>query len=973
MTGTARSGVPGVGRLHTWRAAIRIARRDAMRFKGRSLLVLSMIALPITGVSAADVTIRSSQLTTAEQATRDLGAADARVSDAGLGPQPVYQEATGGGVVPVHDSMRANGPSQLVTIVEDDGTTETTNRPAAPVDPRVALAPGARVLSDASTYVPVRTKFGLLDVELRELKADDPLAAGITELDRGRFPGNTEEVAATNAFLKSTGLHVGSPIRVRDFDRSYRIVGAYDLPDQLDTEQLDVLPGAFIAPYEKTMDALDRGAESSRSSYLVSVGGDFTWAMVQQANTRGVQVDSRAVRLHPPATADVPIYRTGFADSSLVYDDGDTRARAIAAGVTIVGLSMLEICLLAGPAFAVGARRSRRQLGLVGANGGDRRHIRAIVLSSGLVIGAAAAVVGTLLGVLVTVALRGTLEEYVGKRFGGLTLRPLELAGIGGLALLTGVLAAVVPAITASRQSVLASLTGRRGMRRTNRALPVAGLFLLCLGVIVVFWSTLHTYSNYTALGGAALAESGLVMMTSAIIGVLGRLGRWLPLAPRLALRDAVRNRGRTAPAVAAVLAAVAGSVAVATYSASQTQEARQAYEAKLPRGAVAVAAYGRDAGDLGQVRAAIERNYPVNGRADVSKFYVGAASCATRPGAPGCGEIQPVTPPANKCPDSGSAGPQALTVAQRKEMVHDWRCTIGGGVSAISVDYGLLVGGPAVLHALGVRDGAAERALARGEAVLFDRAYADHGTMAFKVVPDVTKEPDDGSEPAGKLKAMPVHLAAEQLPYGVAAVIPRKAADAAGFATTPLGSYYTTSAMPSGAQRQALTSDVAKIGSRADIYVERGYVADDTLILLALTLFAGVITIGAAGIATGLAQTDAEPDLRTLAAIGATGRVRRTLSGFQCAVVAVMGVVLGSVAGVLPVVALRRGDRHRRLVAYRRAIQTGWGDMRVPSVPVVVPWGTLALLVVLVPLGAGLLAALVTRSRPELGRRAEG
>lgn len=974
MTRRATPGVPGAGRLHTWRAAIRIARRDAVRYKGRSLLVLAMIALPIMGVSAADVTIRSSQLTTAEKATRDLGAADARVSDAGEGRQPVYQEPVDGGVVPVDDHPEKKEQARQVTVTGNDGTTTTvTEEGGAPVDPLAAVPPGTRRLSDAFAYVPVRTKFGLLDVEVRELKAADPLAAGITELDRGRFPTAQDEMAATEAFLKSSGLHVGSRVTVHGLDRSYRIVGAYNLPSDLDTSQLNALPGALIARYEAVRSQVDKLMQPSAPTYLVSVKGDFTWDMVKHANTLGVQVDSRAVRLHPPARADVPIYRTAFGQPSLVYDDGAVRARAVAAVVTIGGLSMLEICLLAGPAFAVGARRSRRQLGLVGANGGDRRHIRAIVLAGGLVIGVAAAVVGTLLGVAVTVLLRGTLERYVGQRFGGLALRPLELAGVGALAVLTGVLAAVVPAISASRQSVLASLTGRRGMRRASRVLPIVGFHLLALGVGVVFYATMHSDSSYTAAGGAALAEFGLVMMTSALIGVFGRLGRWLPLAPRLALRDAVRNRGRTAPAVAAVLAAVAGSVAVATYSASQAQEDRQSYTAQLPRGEIAVGVTGESAGDLGQVRAAVEKNYPVTGRVDVSRVYVGPESCTRQVAAPGCGRVDLVMPQENKCPSDNPTGTLGMTQAQREAMAHDWRCLGRGGPSALPLDNGVLVGGPAVLHVLGVRDGAAEQALARGEAVLFHRAYDDHGSLQLMVIADVTKEPQDGSEPTGPVKRLPVHLAAEEDVYGVTAVVPPKAAAALGLGTTPLGSYYTTSKMPSGEQRQALNSDVAKIGTMATVYLERGYVSDSNLVLLALTLFAGVITIGAAGIATGLAQTDAEPDLRTLAAIGAAGRVRRTLSGFQCAVVAAMGVVLGSVAGVLPAVALRRADLHRRWAEYHHAIESGWGDMGVPRVPVVVPWSTLALLVVAVPLGAGLLAALVTRSRPELSRRAEG
>ncbi|NUS12777.1 MAG: ABC transporter permease [Streptomyces sp.] len=915
-----------------------------------------MIAVPIMGVSAADVTIRSSQLTAAEQATRELGAADARLSDPGEGPQPVYQEPVDGGVVAVDRKRPGTG---------DAGD-------AKAVDPLKALPAGARWLSDTSAYAPVMTKYGLLDTEIRELKAADPMAAGLTELDRGRFPAAAGEASATNAFLKSSGLHVGSRMKVRGLGRSYTIVGAYDLPSELHGEQIIVQPGAFIAPYVATRDTAKEQISSERPSYLVSFTGDFTWEMVKKANALGVKVDSRAVREHPPARAEVPYYRAEPGSGQLLYDGGDKRAQAVAAVVTIVGLSMLEICLLAGPAFAVGARRSRRQLGLVGANGGDRRHIRAIVISSGLVIGAAAAVAGTLLGVALTELLRGPLEEYVGKRFGGLRLQPLELAGIGGLAVLTGVLAAVVPAVAAARQSVLASLTGRRGLRHTNRMLPAVGLALLCLGVGVVFYATAHTDSVYTAVGGAALAEIGLAMTTSLLVGAFGRIGRWLPTAPRLALRDAVRNRGRTAPAVAAVLAAVAGSVAVATYAASHSQEDRQAYQAQLPRGAVAVSAYDDSVLDLGRVRAAVEKDYPVTGRVDVSQVYVGPASCAVNHG-PDCGFVQAVMPTASACPGVGPSGLK-LSVAQREALVHDWRCTRRASPSAISAEGGILVGGPGVLHALGIRDGAAEQALARGETVLFDRAYADHGTLRIKLVAATSKMPEDGAELPGKVKALPVYVAGGDQAYGLTALVPQRAADAAGLTAAPVGSYYTTARMPSSAERQALNSDVAKIGTRAEVYLERGYTGNGGVILLALTIFAGVITIGAAGITTGLAQADAEPDLRTLAAIGAAGRVRRTLSGFQCAVVAAMGAVLGVVAGVLPAIALRRLERRQRWADFRRALVQGWGDGNgVPHVPLAIPWGTLATLVVLVPLGAGLLAVLVTRSRPELGRRAEG
>ncbi|CAM5340334.1 hypothetical protein SMICM304S_02183 [Streptomyces microflavus] len=66
-----------------WRAALRIARRDAVRAKGRSALVVAMIALPVLGVTAADLTYRSALPTLAEELTADLGAADALFTDRG--------------------------------------------------------------------------------------------------------------------------------------------------------------------------------------------------------------------------------------------------------------------------------------------------------------------------------------------------------------------------------------------------------------------------------------------------------------------------------------------------------------------------------------------------------------------------------------------------------------------------------------------------------------------------------------------------------------------------------------------------------------------------------------------------------------------------------------------------------------------------------------------------------------------------
>ncbi|MFJ8667995.1 FtsX-like permease family protein [Streptomyces sp. NPDC093600] len=945
--------------FHSWRAAIRIARRDAWRYKGRSFLVLAMIALPILGVSAADLTLRSSELSTEERLSRTIGAADAWFDDSDYGGVPILQSPDG----------------EMNTPAKDYGD---QSWPSGPTDVTKTFPAGSTVLTDTSGSGKLTTVHGLLQTEIRELKATDPMARGIMTLQEGRFPEKADEVAATTHFLEASGLTIGSTLSARGYDRPYRIVGAYELPNELKADQVNALPGAFLAPYAKAAERAGLTKPEHSTRYLVKLSGGFTWNMVQQINTKGVVVVSRAVLMDPPADSEVPLYQK---ENWGNYRMGSgVPAAELAALGTVVGLAMLEICLLAGPAFAVGARRSRRQLGLVGANGGDRSHIRAIVLSGGLVIGVAAAIVGTILALILTFALQPLLEEYMGQRFGSFDIRPLELLGIALIAVLTGLMAAIVPAITSSRQTVLASLTGRRGVRRSSRVLPLIGLAAVLLGGAIALYGSVVSDQFVIVAGGSAIAELGVVALTPALVGLFGRTGRWLPLSPRLALRDAVRNRGRTAPAVAAVLAAVAGTVAVSTYAASRDAQAEAEYQARLPYGAVSALVAEEGGRDVPAVRDAVQRLLPVDTRADVDRVQVGKANCSPY-GGPGCGRYEIVIPKANECPlwapsVDGEDPAAKFSRQEREKLAKDWRCKQGddGGVN---VEGGLLIGDAKLLKVLGIKDAGAEKALAEGKIVSFAKPQVDRdGTVDIKLIADQAKADqaaEEGKPVPGEVKSLPAYLVPEgQKAYGVQGLITPATAKTAGLSTVPLGSFFSTDRMPTTEARQKLDGELAKIGSDVDLHLEEGFVGDSSIVLLALTVFAGLVTIGAAGIATGLAQADAEADLKTLSAVGAPPRVRRTLSGFQCGVVAAMGVILGSVAGVLPAIGLRLTEERAQTRFYEEALAQGWGGSTTPPyVPVVVPWETLLALLILVPLGAALLAALVTRSRGALARRA--
>ncbi|MEV0260602.1 ABC transporter permease [Streptomyces sp. NPDC050617] len=991
--------LPRLPNLPAWRAALRIARRDALRAKARSALVVAMIALPVLAVTAADVIYRSGTPSRAEAVDRTLGAADARFTDGGFGPVPLIQTPNAqryGRPSDYHhddDDSDSNSDSNSNSgDADDDGDDDADDSTVVPVDPRpvdlrAALPPGARVLTSQDVDAMVHSAHGLRRSTIRELRVADPMMRGKVRLNRGAFPSGPGEMAATGAYLEASGLHVGSRTKVKGLNRVFRITGELELPGELGDEVLFADPGAVIAPWraQAKRDAVAAPPHPSDKEYYVTAKGhSVAWSDVLAANRRGVVVYSRQVALDPPPVAEVPASRIMGGGPGSGYDGayGETDSSIVnwrnASVAAVGGLALLEIVLLAGPAFAVGARRSRRQLGLVGVCGGDRAQVRAVVLAGGVVLGAVGAALGVAGGLGLTALGRSLIEQEAGRRFGTIDIRPLELLAIGATGLLTGVLAALAPALVAARQSVLTSLTDRRGVRRSSRTLPVLGLAALLLGAGLAVVAALTELNSLVVAAGSVIAELGVLALVPALVGACGRLGRRLPLTPRLALRDAARNRGRTAPAVSAVLAAVAGTVAVATYSVSLNAEERFGYMPTLKQGTVAlmVDAFADQGGHpekaLPALRRTLEHTLPVSGeRADVDRVWAGG-DCYARE-AVECGSIELVRPKDSECPLLGPDGARiaaGLSAAEHRDLMRTPRCVDSAGPASVigDIDDRMVVGDARLLrNYIGLRDPAAEKALAEGRPVLLNPAYAHNGRLTLKI----TGLHSGPTGPREDQKATHVSLATYTAPAsyadtpGIRLVLPAVLAHRLGLHTAPSGSFYPVSRTPTRAEQRRAESELAHGDAATNLYVERGYPDTDDAGLLVLAVFAGIVTIGAAAIATGLAKADAEADLTTLGAVGAPPRVRRFYTGFQCAVVAGMGVVLGMVTGVLPAVALRLAESRHALAHMRE------DPMSSAYTPIELPWPTLAVLAVGVPVLAGLLAALCTRSRLLAPRRA--
>ncbi|SCL48951.1 ABC transporter permease [Micromonospora peucetia] len=877
----------------SWWAALRIARREARRARGRTALVLAMITLPVLVLTFTAVSWRMSELTPAERIERQLGTADAELL--WVQRQPIVQSAWG-------DAWHADREDvPLAGVVTADQVT-------------TLLPAGSRVVP-LRRWVSFDARVGerIENISGHAVDLADPLGRGLVRFHSGRAPTGPDEIAVSPAALRRLDVRLGGTVTSGDGIRSWRVVGVAEHPD-------DLGPVVTLHP---TADRVETGPDTS---WLVDLPGAVDEALFRRLNAHGVVVHART----PAPASDAVTFGPG--DFSSVDVEG------MSISVLVGGLGLLEVVLLVGPAFAVGVRRRRRELALVAVAGGDDAHLRRIVLADGVVLGALGATVGVTLGVAAAFAGRPLVEQHLyGARFGGYRCWPEALAAIAAVAVLAGVLAALAPAWTAARQDVVAGLAGRRTPPAYRRHWLAVGVALAVGGAAVAAFGAART-APAVILAGIVLGELGLVFATPTLVGLLARLGRSLPLAPRIALRDASRNRSSTAPAISAVMAAVAGSVAIGVYLASDEARSVATYQPALPPGAVLVTDRGPDGPPALSLVAEAARAH-LGARAVVP---LAEADCG--PKAELCA-VSPVLPVERACP--WAPGDQ-LSPAQQRQARADARCRgpedhFGGNFHVV-VDDGTAL--PVLTGAAPADVAAATAVLRAGGVVVTDPRYVVDGRVDVAVTSSAA--------------ATTTTVAGYPLPTGLGVdrlLLSRPAAERLGLTVRPIGWAFTADGVPDEDRENRFVAAVRPLDAQLEI--ERDPTGAGRPLLLLLAAAAGVITVGAAGIATGLAAAEGRADLSTLAAVGASPGLRRLLSLCQSGVIAVLGCALGIVAGL--------GSASIILTAVNRRYAGLW-PVSEPY-PMVVPWATLGVLMV-VPLVAMLGAGLFTRSRLPVERR---
>ncbi|HEX2145698.1 MAG TPA: ABC transporter permease, partial [Glycomyces sp.] len=539
------------------RLAFRIARREALRYKGRSALSITLLGLPLLGVAIGASAYDTTTLSDEETAEQFLGENDAYIEFAEPGV-PIAQYGW-------ESQWFSWGPASKDQKFERRTVTEAEVLATLPVG--TWMVP----------YSPAQNSGGEIDVETPNgigqirsygynLAEDAYEASGLAYLD-GSAPGRGE-VVLSQAAADHLELGVGDELVV---DKSvgtdeHEISGIVEFPWDIN--------GRF---------AIGTGFSGPASGFLVDSPEPLTDDEVLALNELGIAVWSQPHVTDPPPLTD---------DADWYYQETVAMDQAT---LTILGLvvvvAVMEVVLLAGPAFAISARRRTREFALMSATGAAPAQIRNTVLAGGLLFGLIAAVIAVVLGIAVVAAGLPLIEKIVGYRSAGLRVQPWLQLGLVGAAIATGLFSALAAAISAARVNVVAALMGRTPGRKGSKRWMVVGLVLLGIGIAC---GLVGVSSWNLPLMSAAIvsAQLGMVACTPALLALTAKLGRWLPLAPRMALREAGRNRGSAAPAIAAVLGVVAGGMAFSMVITANAERGEQMQEHRLVQDSVTMTLY---------------------------------------------------------------------------------------------------------------------------------------------------------------------------------------------------------------------------------------------------------------------------------------------------------------------------------------------------------------------------------------------
>jgi putative ABC transport system permease protein len=354
-------------------------------------------------------------------------------------------------------------------------------------------------------------------VERVYYRALDPNAVYIGELlalRRGSYPTRPDQVAVTDGVAELMRLELGSTLALDGRRRT--VVGIVENRLKLSDEFALVTPSSVRAPHYVTV-RVDASEASVRS---------FTES----------QLDRR---------------------SGLVQEESrpNTGAEEALAMFSVATVFLLLASLVAAAGFAVIAQRRLRKLGMLAAVGATQKQLRLVLLWNGAIVGAIAAVGGTIAGLAIWVAVAPMLEPAVDHRIDRFSLPWGLIALAVFLAVLGATAAAWWPGRSAARLPVVLTLSGRPPEPRPARHAAIAAVALIAVGIGCLALSSRDRTPLIVA--GIVATVLGTLLLGPLAIRIFGSVAGRVSIAPRLALRDLVRYQARSGAALAAVTLAL--------------------------------------------------------------------------------------------------------------------------------------------------------------------------------------------------------------------------------------------------------------------------------------------------------------------------------------------------------------------------------------------------------------------------------
>ena len=890
-----------------------------------------MVGLPVLLLTSGITLMATNEISLAESIPRLMGSAQARVQGGGDGyrltQSPDSQSSASS------DDGSGGGRAALVVPGFAPGSSWTTSK--------VQKITGGRVIQTSDAWMRVTLGDRRPTMPVLGLDARDPVARGMTSLVSGRWAGTPSEIVVTEAgIIKGLPRHGtlttagpdGKPLQLT-------VVGVA-------TAQTGSGYGTqpFLVALPELVAAVGDQARVS-AAFLVDRTDPVTWADVRAMNEYGLLVKSRQVFLQPPSDA-----ASGPQEARSMSDQRQVDVVLLLAAIGL----FIETTLLAGPAFAVSAARQRRSLALAASNGAEARQLRRYVLGQAVVLGVVSAAVAVVAGVLLTLAgLTWWQAGHADFAIGPLEVSWPRVLGVFICAVAASMVAALLPAKGIARLDIVSVLAGRSGDHKVHRGLPAVGVLVMVVSGVALSWSVASGgeagvgYNEYLIVGGAVGLVLGCLMVIPALLALVGRLGTHMVLPLRLAARDTARQRGRSTPAVAAIMAAVAALTALSIGAASNSRQQQDAYKPHSPMGTGFIVLNGEDSSER-SVRTVLDRSAPqleidpvgyLSGR-DGTSIQAKAWWVALVP--PTCTEAQIVGIYQGK---DGAAGCEPLT--NDNSVLHV------GGLPSLTSALPLSMSQRAVLEGGGI--------------LVTDPRLVQKGRVNTL---SGTATQDQSGAPTGGAITQRAHLPAVLVTPKIWGAVFQGTSgvwilpDTATKLGWPVRIERFNLSSPAGTISPQVEAAVAdRLGDGYITYVERGFRNTSWLILLIAFFVAGLLVLIASLISTALSLAEGQNDMATLAAVGATRRTRRGIAASQAFVVAACGALLGVTVGMVPGIA-------STWPLTTRISNEVTGQMTTQPPTIVIPWLPLVAVCVAVPMLAGGLAWLAVRRHPQMTRR---